>query len=289
MKNILFLFILFSPLFLAGEDELLGMSWTIDKHIIYIESSKDLAYFELRDVGVAAPFFSYGQKSSYSDKKLHCCSEKADSKAYYLKTPRHCSKASPTKIAKEDIFLEPKRFIFYTGAGLSRAAGIPIMRELEDCLGLRTQDWLTNIQVFPDELLDKIHDFWRACFLTNPTIAHLELKTICQAFDTPLFTENLDALHEKSGWLPHRIDAPSFSKAWEGDFFQSIDLVICLGLSQDDKGFLAWYKTQNPKGKILAVNFSMPTYLGSEDLWCQEDVQLLLPYLRQRYVLHLQP
>jgi NAD-dependent SIR2 family protein deacetylase len=59
-------------------------------------------------------------------------------------------------------------------------------------------------------------------------------------------------------------------------------VVITVGLSYDDRGFLGWYKENNPNGKIVAVNLSQPSYLGNEDFILKEDCQKAIPELEKR-------
>jgi hypothetical protein len=77
-------------------------------------------------------------------------------------------------------------------------------------------------------------------------------------------TENLDCLHEYSGILPYRINAEELREIASSQL-HNIDYVVCVGLSYDDKGFLGWYKKNNPKGKIIAIDLGHPSYLGDED------------------------
>ena len=58
--------------------------------------------------------------------------------------------------------------------------------------------------------------------------------------------------------------------------------MITVGLASDESGFLGWYKATNPKGTIIAINLQQPNYLGEEDLLLIDDVQQLLPALREK-------
>jgi urease accessory protein UreE len=53
--------------------------------------------------------------------------------------------------------------------------------------------------------------------------------------------------------------------------------VIAIGLKLDDRGFLGWYKKQNPQGTIIAINLTQPPYLGDEDFLVIGDLQEIIP------------
>lgn len=98
-----------------------------------------------------------------------------------------------------------------------------------------------------------------------------------------LLTENLDLLHQRTGinslhhdnrgnWLKSNVSEEDLKK---------IDYVVTVGLTSDESGFLGWYKAANPKWIIIAINLQQPHYLGAEDLLLTDDVQQILPTLRE--------
>ncbi|MGB9847829.1 MAG: hypothetical protein ACPLKV_01275 [Minisyncoccia bacterium] len=60
--------------------------------------------------------------------------------------------------------------------------------------------------------------------------------------------------------------------------------MITIGLSYDDKGFLRWYKENNPNGKIIAINLNQPSYLGNEDFILKGDCQKVVPEIKREFV-----
>ena len=54
-----------------------------------------------------------------------------------------------------------------------------------------------------------------------------------------------------------------------------------MGLSYDDRGFLGWYKQQNPQGKIIAIELNQPSYLGDEDFLAIGDIQEIVPAIQK--------
>jgi hypothetical protein len=43
---------------------------------------------------------------------------------------------------------------------------------------------------------------------------------------------------------------------------------------------LGWYKEQNPQGKIIAIDIQKPSYLGNEDFWIKDDLQIFFPTIQ---------
>jgi hypothetical protein len=68
------------------------------------------------------------------------------------------------------------------------------------------------------------------------------------------------------------------------DDIKKIDAIVCIGLSHDDRGFLAWYKLHNPNGIIIALDLKKPSYLGSEDMLILGDLHDTLPHLLKQIV-----
>ena len=105
---------------------------------------------------------------------------------------------------------------------------------------------------------------------------HFELANLTLYTKTRLLTENLDTLHEASGILPYRIYPFELKSDLTKFDLSQIDYIICIGLSFDDRGFLAWYKEQNPRGKIVSIDLNQPSYLGDEDYWLKGDLHALI-------------
>lgn len=64
----------------------------------------------------------------------------------------------------------------------------------------------------------------------------------------------------------------------EMEQLKTVDAVICIGLSHDDRGFLGWYKHLKPTGKIVSINSDLQpaSYLGSGDYHMVMDAQEVL-------------
>lgn len=206
--------------------------------------------------------------------------------SYIVTDRRIIEDAHPTLInqAALESIIKTKKVLFYTGAGLSLASGVPAMNELKELLGLEGGErfvfFLEKAIESPRACAEKIRSFHNACLYSAPTPAHFALKDLSLYNNTRLVTENLDCLHEASGVFPYRIDAKHLREEIGRESLVQFDYIVCIGLSFDDRGFLGWYKEQNPEGKIIAIDIHQPSYLGEEDFWIQEDLQVLIPNIQ---------
>ena len=211
-----------------------------------------------------------------------------DQYSYIVADRRVVENASPGQMSPEELVkvIRDKRILFYTGAGLSLASGVPAMNELTALLGLEAGEKflfsLGSALENPREFASKIRMFHQACFFSAPTQAHFVLKDLAVFKNSRIVTENLDSLHEASGICPYRIDPDHLRNDVGGAALRQFDYIICVGLSYDDRGFLGWYKQQNPHGKIVAVDLKQPSYLGDEDYLVVGDIQEVFSHFDDR-------
>lgn len=279
----------------------LDMTWDKKEGVLHFETHGEEALFE-----IIFPFKELPQQFSEEEKKWF----KEDSSGYrytyhslknkFLQQgPKEGNLGSYTLADRRMIahshpktdldlsalaqFILDKRVIFYTGAGISAASGVPTMRDLEILLDFRKEenfiDWTKRALNEPKILIANIQTFHAACFNCDPTGAHQALSQLALLKKTQILTENLDHLHQKTGYMPCSLDAEFFRKQVDPHSLKMIDAVICIGLSRDDKGFLAWYKQHHPAGKLISIDLYQPSYLGDEDYWIQGDLQSLVPNL----------
>lgn len=85
-----------------------------------------------------------------------------------------------------------KRIVAFTGAGISKASGIPTFEELpglRDCL---TRDYF---QREPVKFYDNLRELYIRIQQVKPNPAHLALARL----DIPVITMNVDGLHRRAG------------------------------------------------------------------------------------------
>jgi NAD-dependent SIR2 family protein deacetylase len=117
-----------------------------------------------------------------------------------------------------------------------------------------------------------------ACQL-QPSQAHCAVAEIARTKQCAVFTENIDVAHQKSGIQPIMAD-PRLRE--QGSYFKDIDAIVCVGLSHDDRGLLAFYKQHNPAGVIIAIDLKQPNYLGQEDMLVTGNLQEIVPSLAKK-------
>lgn len=128
-----------------------------------------------------------------------------------------------------------------------------------------------------EQIYTTFKKFCKMMFYNAPTKSHKALASIAKKLQSPILTENLDYLHEQTGIKPHRLyDVEKSKKLFPAKFLKTVDAIVCIGLSFDDKAFMTWYKQQNPNGKIISLDLKQPNYLGSKDFFVKGDLQKTL-------------
>lgn len=216
----------------------------------------------------------------------------SSNESYCVNQPRNFKNTpqanNPQNITLEQLadLIKTKNVIFYTGAGISAHAGIWTMESLEDALEINFNcefdQCMQNIIINLEKIKTNFREFCRAAFKTQATPAHYALKSIALLKQSQILTENFDLLHEHAGIKPLHISGPWLKNNVDPNELKKINLVLCIGLSHDDRGFLGWYKTNNPNGIIIAIDLNKPSYLGNEDFLIQEDCQEVLPKLAKK-------
>jgi len=180
-------------------------------------------------------------------------------------------------IARLVDILKNKKVLFYTGAGISVASGVHSMDQLYETLGIdmsrKVDDLLQKAITNPQSVIDSWEEFTKAAFEKPATPAHQALAVIAQKIKSQIFTENVDHLQEKAGVKAVHLTGPWLKENIQPEWLKDVDVVVTVGLSYDDRGFLGWYKENNPNGKIIAINLNQPSYLGNEDFLLKGDCQ----------------
>jgi len=183
--------------------------------------------------------------------------------------------------------LKDKKVLFYTGAGISIASGVHSMDQLQETLGIEMSEkvdgLLKKAVANPQGVIDSWEEFTKAAFEKPATPAHQSLGGLAQKLKSQIFTENVDHLQERAGVKATHLTGPWLKENVQPEWLKDIDVVITVGLSYDDRGFLGWYKENNPNGKIIAVNVGQPSYLGNEDFMLKGDCQKVVPEMEREF------
>ena len=164
--------------------------------------------------------------------------------------------------------------LFFTGAGLSRDAGIWGSAELWKQLQLDDIARLCWYCVSkPDELIGRFKMFTWQMLLAKPTKAHEALALIVRQYKRIVVTENLDRLHELTGITPYR---PFEEKALASLYTLKPDIIVALGSGFSMAGSLleAW---QNKGARIHLISRGLCSFQHLVDFVYRDDLQVCLP------------
>ncbi len=163
---------------------------------------------------------------------------------------------------------------------------MPVMTDWQKAMGINLKqdvdDFLLRAVRDPDTNLIALEEFRKKAANLPPTPAHEAIAKLAQKFNGQILTENTDLLHERSGVRALHISGQWLRENVQEEWLKDIDAIVTVGLSADDRGFLAWYKQHNPNGKIIAVNPEQPNYLGTNDAFVAGDAQEILPAIEQQ-------
>ncbi len=200
---------------------------------------------------------------------------------YYFQRPIQFNTNNATIISYQELrrLLSNKKYLFYTGAGISAASQVPTMRELEKSLHMESPKlFFKELMLNPRSIAESFSIFCKQAMQALPTAAHAALHTIAQTKGCAIITENVDLLQHKAGSVPLHTHDVQLRSA-KTDDLKDVDIVVTVGLRHDDCGFLAWYKKHNPNGIIVAIDLNMPTYLSKDDFLVKGDIQEIIPQL----------
>jgi len=266
----------------------LQMRWQREEGIFAFETQEKTGGFSLTLSGQKWEELPQSLRNKFQRTKSgYIFSYKATAEApkaneeYCIAKRQVIEKSNPKIIQLQDLvdWIHNKKVLLYTGAGISAAAKVPTMHQL-DALFPWDQNWIEYAMRHPRQIARRVRFFHHACFETSPTEAHFALKEIALKHNIPLLTENLDHLHQKSGIQPFCVTADAVRKQISPADLKEVDAILCIGLSYDDKGLLGWYKELNPKGKLISIDLKKPSYLENGDFLLLGDIQQVLPSLK---------
>ena len=141
--------------------------------------------------------------------------------------------------------------------------------------------FLKSIWQNSQKITQAFSKFCQSAIYGNPTKAHFALKKIAEKKSISILTENVDLLQQRTGIEPIHVHSKKLHSIPKKSL-QEIDAIVCIGLSRDDRGLLAWYKQNNPKEILIAINQETPNYLSKNDYICLEDLQKVLPFIAEQ-------
>jgi NAD-dependent SIR2 family protein deacetylase len=227
------------------------------------------------------PIRSYNFQYVENIKRIFQQFKNKELKSYYFETPLKLNSQLPKKINFEELcdLLKNKKFVFYTGAGISASGKVATMKTLEKSLKFYPlKSFIKSLFLKPKTITDAFENFCKSAIHNPPTLAHFALHKIAQSKSCCILTENVDLLQQRTGSEPIFMYSDIAHSITQDDLLE-VDILICVGLNHDDRGFIAHYKKQNPNGTLIAIDLGMPNYLSDSDFIIQEDLQVILPKL----------
>jgi NAD-dependent SIR2 family protein deacetylase len=191
--------------------------------------------------------------------------------------------ATPISGSEVANIIKTQNVIFYTGAGIS-ACCVPAMAPLEQELGLTAMkkshnscEFMVNILKNVSHYVEIMKKFFYSCEHATPSVAHEALAKIVKKYRRPLYTENIDKLHQKTRLKP--VVMPGRQREALAETVKSAQYIITIGLSTDDGGFLKYCKQINPSIRIISINQENTCYLSDKDFTLIGDIQEVIPKL----------
>lgn len=182
--------------------------------------------------------------------------------------------------------LRGRKFVFYTGAGVSLAAGVPDMGGLKRGLGVHEEQSAEELarQALgrPEELLAKWQEIIAKATAGEPSRGHRALAKLARRYGVQVLTENLDRLHELSGIRAHHVQATDVGGLIPEAALADLDAIVTVGLRTDDNGLIRKFRQLNPRGRVIAINLSAPEYAQAGDALVPGDLHRALAELEER-------
>ena len=173
------------------------------------------------------------------------------------------------------LFNRERGLCIYTGAGISRAAGVWDANQLEENLMLTSlPDFLTKLITHPDWPRSVVSTFLRQLLNSTPTPAHRTIETLRRKFGCIVWTENRDKLHQKCG--TPCIERQNFKR---NSFLLKNKTLLVIGVSADHSDLIKLYRERNPNKGIAVIDKIVPSYISQGDIYFDLDVQFALPML----------
>ena len=170
-----------------------------------------------------------------------------------------------------------KNTVIYTGAGISTAAGIYGMNELESTLCIKELvKVLDHCAVNCNQYASRYLSFLHSIETAEPTEAHKSIKRIQDACSCMVVTENFDRLHERL----MTITIHSFHERIAA-LLKNKKLIV-IGISKDHHQIISRYRKINGNAPIFIVNDHTPdNYITYHDIFFCGNINQLVPRIEK--------
>lgn len=189
------------------------------------------------------------------------------------------------KITDLVVFLKHRKFIFYSGAGVSLSSGIPTFTGV----GSLNENF-ELIAPFPGRLVDfmikKPQDLalilggFQLKFITaQPSPVHKVLSKLEKTSKLKfIITNNFDSLHQQAGTQKIYF-SKCFSQVKEivNSIVSNSDLFIISGVSRDEFNIIKFFRKKGIQ--IIIIDIEPPNYIHSNDWFIQLPIEQVMPNL----------
>jgi uncharacterized protein len=174
--------------------------------------------------------------------------------------------------------MDGRRVAVYTGAGVSRASGIPTFDgdgsltnafPLMDIFPGAVFEWMVDR---PQDLMSVVGNFQTALFTSQPNAAHYAIAQLERICAIPVVvTNNFDHLHELAGsrHVHHTHQEGASMK------LEEIDMLVITGVSTDEHGLIDRLRSEG--AKIVAIGPQPPSYLFESDSFVEGIAEEIFP------------
>lgn len=177
--------------------------------------------------------------------------------------------------------LHDQKCVFLIGTALAEEAGVLSRGHFAEKIGLektkRVDAFVEHFLKDPDAILQEYIERTEKGLFGEPTPTIKSLANLAVRLQAPIFTCNFDHLLQKTE--AQVINVLGGKTKEITSILESAEVVLTVGLRRDPEQVLAYFKSVNPEGKIIAINLERPTYLGEEDFLLPLDLKLAIEEL----------
>ena len=209
---------------------------------------------------------------------------------YEVRTHGRSQLAKEINIQRASALLSESVAIAFTGAGISKASGIPTFtgaEGLEATLNIKKEGYLDEFfhTMFkkPDHIAREVAGFQASFLLAKPNDAHTSLAQLERMkILNCILTENGDGLHQEAGshnvleiWELDALKEHFLDKKDGWEAINNASLFITIGVGWDEHGLIEY--ARDKRLKILTIGPKRPSFLTEGDFYLCGKAEELLP------------